>query len=323
MLPSDWAETQIKFNFCDKVESYDWLVAFDVPVKEEKLMCPAQNTILILFEPASYLIYPDNFLHQFGIIISPQEPRFSRHPCAIYESWLWDWKFYAGSSPIDYPTMRDAPLPVKKRDISLVCSDKTVTPFHQQRLAFIDSLKKHIPEIDSWGQGFNPIEKKADAIEPYRYHLTIENYQNKTYWSEKVTDAWLGYSLPFYYGATDLGKHFPPESFIPIDITRTEESVAIIRDAIANNEYERRLPHIMEARRLLMTKHNRFIKIQETINRVKSGEIIPHHPKTKNNTILTYNKCPRRSGTLNRFRWILKKKQHDQFMRQKLKRMNP
>ena len=95
--------------------------------------------------------------------------------------------------------------------------------------------------MDCYGRGFGFIEKKSDAIEPYRYHLAIENYQNKTYWSEKVTDAWLGHALPFYYGATDLGEHFPPESFIPIDITQVEESATIIRDAIANNEYERRL----------------------------------------------------------------------------------
>ena len=215
-----------KHDFSDKSRQYDWLIIFNDLREEEKLMCPPSRTLLVLTEPESLIVYPDNFLSQFGVIISPQETRFSRHPCVIRESWLWDWHHYTGGLPIDYSTMRATPPPEKKRDLSLVCSDKTISPFHQQRLAFIDLLKKRIPEADSWGRGFNPIEKKADAIGPYRCHIVIENYQNENYWSEKVTDAWLGYSLPFYYGATDLGKHFPPESFIPIDITRTEESVA-------------------------------------------------------------------------------------------------
>ena len=39
-------------------------------------MCPPSRTLLILTEPESVLVYPEKYLRQFGVIITPQEPCF-------------------------------------------------------------------------------------------------------------------------------------------------------------------------------------------------------------------------------------------------------
>ena len=85
----------------------------------------------------------------------------------------------------------------------------------------------------------NLIEQKADALDPYRYHLAVENYIGPHYWTEKLADAFLGYTLPFYCGAPNAADYFPEESFIPIDINNFDGALETIRRAIADKEYEK------------------------------------------------------------------------------------
>ena len=51
---------------------------------------------------------------------------------------------------------------------------------------------------------------------------------------------------------------FPAESCIRIPLENPEEAYRIIKEAINNNEYEKRLPAIKEARRRLIETHNFF-----------------------------------------------------------------
>jgi hypothetical protein len=119
--------------------------------------------------------------------------------------------------------------------------------------------------MDVYGRGALPLDDKAEAVAPYRYHVAIENHIGLHHWTEKLADPFLGLALPFYCGCPNAADYFPAESFIPIDMKDPEGAARLIRQAIADNEYEKRLPAIIEARRRVMHEHNFFAVVTRVI----------------------------------------------------------
>ena len=66
----------------------------------------------------------------------------------------------------------------------------------------------------------------------------------------------------------------PSESFIPIPLDDPQEAERIIRAAIADNEHEKRLPAIREAKRLILEKYNTFQQIVSVIREVQGEESV-------------------------------------------------
>ena len=63
------------------------------------------------------------------------------------------------------------------------------------------------------------IKNKYDAIDPYKYHLVIENHKSKYHFTEKITD-----SIVFQFTMDANIDYFPINSYIEIDINNYEES---------------------------------------------------------------------------------------------------
>ena len=136
---------------------------------------------------------------------------------------------------------------------------------HARRLDFTLKLKQAMPALDTFGYGMGALNDKADALDPYKYHLAIENHSAPHHWTEKLSDAFLGYCLPLYYGCTNLDDYFPPESYIWIDIRDRDGAFAKIASILASDEYERRLPAIIEARRRVLHDYATFPQLARLI----------------------------------------------------------
>lgn len=135
--------------------------------------------------------------------------------------------------------------------------------------------------MDWYGYGVKRLDKKYTAQQEYRYSLAIENYVAPYHWTDKISDPLLNLCLTFYVGDPRLEEIFPSESFIRIPLEDHETAYRIIRDAIDNNEYEKRLPAIREARRRLIERYNIFRRVAELINREQgktSSASIPSRP---------------------------------------------
>ena len=115
------------------------------------------------------------------------------------------------------------------------------------------------------------MDDKANALDIYRYHIAIENFRGPHHWTEKLSDPFLGATLPFYYGCTNVLDYFPEKSLITIDIDDVDGASEIILRAIRDKEYEKRLPHILEARRLVMEKYNLFAVLSKVVERHHGG----------------------------------------------------
>ena len=101
--------------------------------------------------------------------------------------------------------------------------------------------------------------------------MAIENFIGPHHWTEKLADAFLGLALPFYCGCPNATDYFPAESFIPVDLKDPQGGARIIRDAISNNEYEKRLPAIIEARRRVLFEYNLFAVISREIEKLHAS----------------------------------------------------
>ncbi len=254
---------------------YDWALVYDdfprhtmgSTVDEcEPLACPQENTILVTGEPPTIKLYTRPYVSQFGYVLSTQLPRYLSHPHRVYAPGSMMW--IAGYTVDEARTL---PEYEKTKLFSTVCSAKQQGhTMHRTRYEATRYLAEHLPEMDWYGHGVKPLEVKYDALSPYRYHLSAENYVADYHWTDKIADPILGLCLTFYAGDPKLAEVFPEESFIPVPLGDREKTLAIIREAIANNEYEKRLPALREARRLLVQKYNMFAHVTKLIHDVSA-----------------------------------------------------
>lgn len=298
------------FNFDPDAREYDWFVAYDdlppesaaaqqskLRMRTEILACPWEHTLLITAEPSTIKVYSHDFLAQFGRILTSQEHWAISHPNVIFTQPALRW-FYG--VPFDPQRGRIlgfdelcANIPLEKQHcLSTVTSSKRMSyTTHRLRYDFVQRLSCTMPEFDLFGRDIRPINDKAEALDSYRYHLAIENFIGMHHWTEKLADAFLGCTLPIYYGATNASDYFPPESFIAVDIADFDGTVDIIRRVMSNNEYERRLPHILEARRRVLYEYNIF----SVINREISRQHNPAHAVQERGVILSRHAIRRSS----------------------------
>jgi hypothetical protein len=262
-----WGNCQ--FIFDPDCREYDWLVVYDdFPRnrKSEELACSPENTLLLTGEPSSITYYGKSFLKQFGHVLTSQEPSALKHPNAIRRQAGLLW-YYGGSDERGtYDSLLATPPPQKSKLLSTVCSTKAMRhTLHSLRLHFTKKLMAELPELDVFGYGMGKLDNKADAIDPYRYHLVIENHSCPHHWTEKLADAYLGYSLPIYFGCTNPDEYFPPESYIMLDIRNFPKALKALHELINSDEYEKRLPAIIEARRLILEEYSTFPQLARII----------------------------------------------------------
>jgi hypothetical protein len=262
-----------EFLFDPAAREYDWLVVYndlpDVCGHEERLACPGRHTILTTTEPSTIKAYGNAFTAQFGHVLTSQADWALPHPSRIFSQPALQWFYGLGRERLlGYDEMFARPPLEKSKELSTVCSTKRMRhTLHSRRYAFTWALKKTIPQMDVYGLGVRPMADKAEALAEYQYHLAIENFIGEHHWTEKLSDVFLGAALPFYAGCPNAGDYFPEESFIPIDLRDVEGAGEIILRAIRDDEYRKRLPYILEARRLVFEKHNIFAVLSREIER--------------------------------------------------------
>lgn len=258
-----------RFIFDASCRDYDWLLVYDeMPrnagsvVKEaEPLACPKEHTVLVTCEPPSIKIYPSSYTHQFGHVLTTHTPKQLPHPSHHYGEGCLFW--CAGISPEEAFSMPDYP---KSKDLATVCSAKQMNhTLHSKRYELTKYISERIPEMDWYGWGVKKLDKKFEAQNDYRYSIAIENYVAPYHWTDKIADPLLSLCLTFYVGDPRLEEIFPAESFIRIPLDDHEKAYQIIREAIDNKEYEKRLPFIREARRRLVEQYNTYDRVAALI----------------------------------------------------------
>lgn len=260
-----WGTCQFLFERHET--AYDWLVVIDdvsrkLKTPPERLSCPRENTILVTTEPPTITRYGKAFASQFHTLITSQDKASLPHQNRIHSATgnLW----FHGKT---YDELLATPPLEKPLTLSTVCSSKQQKhTAHHARYDFTQWLKTRIPQLDIFGHGVRRIEKKHEALDPYRFHLAIENHLAPHHWTEKFADPILSLCVPIYHGCPNLPDYFPKDSYISIDIRDPENALdTILREINDPESYPKRIPALIEARNLILNKYNLLAMLNQHI----------------------------------------------------------
>jgi len=246
-------------------ETVDAWVAFDNPTEPVRAKCNPDNTFFITAEPPELRSYNPWFLKQFRWVITCHDIKHRGH---IRAQQCQPWHVGVGidaqefRTNLDYDALSNMPMPEKTRLISAAISNKAITEAHRQRLDFVYRLKAVLgDQLSLLGVGCQPFVDKWDAVAPYRFHLALENAVRPHYITEKLGDAFLGYAFPFYFGAPNIGDHYPDGSYAPIDLSRPEAAIQQICQAIDDNLDMQRREQVAQARHAVLNQWNMFPRL--------------------------------------------------------------
>ena len=214
------------FRPAQRSEGDDWLVVYDDVGDPVPTDLPISRRVIVATEPPGIKVYRPGFLEQFGVLLSPS-PRegFSGRyvKTDVGHPWMIDIDFSAKTRPLpirwSFEEVEALPIGEKKNILSAVISTKSQLPRHRRRVEFVKELAARMGDrFHLYGRGFIEIDCKATAILPYSHHLVIENNAEDSFFTEKVCDAFLGWSLPVFSGSEDIEDFFPAESMIRFDM---------------------------------------------------------------------------------------------------------
>jgi hypothetical protein len=237
------------------------MVVYDDPAAVFETCLPRDRRLLITSEPPGIKLYREAYVEQFGAICGPvgMGAHWLRSQPAL--PWFYGVGFEASGLVANetHDSLMALSPPVKEAAISVVLSKKSQLPKHKARLAFVEAAKARLGErFQVFGRGFRDIRDKAEAIQPYAYHLVLENNDIEHFWTEKTADAYLGWALPIFSGCPNLADYFPESAFIPLDISRKDAAIDTLERILEEAPYSSRLDAISEARMRLLERYNLF-----------------------------------------------------------------
>ena len=197
----------------------------------------------------------------------------------------------------NYDELNAINVPLKKTKLCSTITSK-FNPgggIYAERIEFIKKLsqqKQFLDKIDIFGynwsekelgemfkgtfDGFNkggankidkllPNTTKWDGLEHYKYSIAIENSCKDNYFSEKFSDCILSWTIPIYYGCSNIDKYFPKDCYYWLDITKTDcfdKLEYILNQPITDKQ----INAITEAREIILNKHNVWAVVENIIN---------------------------------------------------------
>lgn len=286
-------EYYIKENSLENVD-WDLVVVYEGLRQPVTVRCKEGNMIFISGEPPMSRVYPKAFLAQFSTLIT-QHPNLKHpdnrqyHPCM---NWHLSLSYKANrylDNYADFVTMKPF---AKFKNLSMITSSKRMMPGHGKRMKFVEALKEQLGnEVDLFGQGIRFVDAKTEAINDYRFTISVENSQIPHYWTEKFADPILAFTIPFYCGCTNIAEYFPYDCYIPIDINDKDKTIAKIREILENpeQEYQKRLPALLEARKKILDDYNIFSELNRMFGiQMAKDKAIKEYVISPSNTFPSY-----------------------------------
>jgi hypothetical protein len=258
----------------DPIEACDYLLILNHNGADQVVTVAKQNIWCLTQEPPvpEYMWLRQGFKDCFRVF---SQDISAERVTASYPATPW----WVGKS---YRELKQMPMPEKNSTLSWVMSSKKASKGHEARLNFLNTVQNTKPTLafDLWGRGFQEFADKWDVIAPYQYSVAIENYSTPHYWTEKLTDVLLGWSLPFYHGAPNITEYLPAEAIISIDIYDPKTATEIMYEAILTQQWQKRLDAIIHARELILDKLQFFPHVVGLIREFEK-EYPPHLAKAR------------------------------------------
>lgn len=227
-------------------------------------------------------------------ILFQMEPNMHKHP-EIWKQWsnpnksdfLHIFKHSDDFNNCEYhlsktysELLSSSPTKLYDTTISTILSEKYKDIGQIKRIDFVKFLDtKDDITIDVFGNNKweyknykhpLPYHQKDDGLFPYKYTFNCENNKIDNYITEKFYDAILSECLIFYWGSDNLCELIDNRAYINLSLSNFDMDYIKIKKIIQNNEWEKRLPYIRQAKQLILNKLQFFPRLEEFINSLHS-----------------------------------------------------
>ena len=241
----------------------DYWIVWGGVLKQEKANVQSGTVIFITDEAHNKRQFDEKFLRQFTRVATVRKDLEKYSVIQIHEFAPW----YIKKS---YDFFENLQPPQKSKKLSVVCSNQTMLPGHKKRLEFILDLKDRFKDkIDVFGRGINPIPDKFDALIDYKYSVAIENNSIPGYFTEKISECFLAFTMPVYFGCPDIDKYYDKRSFLSVDINDKTTAFTMIDQLLQEDPYDKALPFVKRSRDLFLHKYHVLPAITSLIERME------------------------------------------------------
>lgn len=264
-----------------------WFVLEDVPAFDSVCNVPAENIVFLAAETAQPVSHIEesphmkSFLNQFGKVYTFHQ-FMSASTVASIPFLPWMINSNHGESmwaehERNVEKLSKMSPPQKTKLISVICSKQELTDNHRMRIRFVEALKRHFGDsLDWFGNGVESVPEKWDAIAPYKYNIVLENQSRYNVITEKIGDAFLANSYPFYWGAPNIHDFFDSRSLTTLNIEDLDGSILRIEHAIESQFYENRINQLKASRDVVLHQLNflnRILNIAENLSGTSRSDI--------------------------------------------------
>jgi hypothetical protein len=251
----------------EDIPECDYLVILDKPGKDISIKVNKDNIIHLCLEPpnevSKYRQYANT---NAGIIFNQLDIKRNN----ILSHGALPWHI---NKNYDELTQCTPELLKKDNKIVWITSNQNTSKGHNERMKFLERIKP-LPCMEIKGRGFEEVEDKWDVLSKSKYAIAYENFQNDYYWTEKIADCFLSYTLPLYFGCNRISDFFPEKSFIQID-PKDKHIELFLSELVTSRKWEQNIDAIIEARNLVLNRYQLFPFIYSAIENRKNSK--GHH----------------------------------------------
>lgn len=132
---------------------------------------------------------------------------------------------------------------------SIVASDKNYTEGHRLRHRIISRFGKNLMV---YGKGYVPIPHKFKVLQPFAFHLAIENSNAYNYFTEKVLDPISTWTVPIYWGTDGIFEFFNKDGFFTFNTEDELGEILLYISKEGESIYNKMLPAVEENYNILL-----------------------------------------------------------------------
>ncbi len=242
------------------VEEPDYVIVLNRAPRRTEVRCRPSNLWLVLQEPPNEICAP---LHKGQSIFSRVYMSDPRNVGPRYQLSHPPIPHFIG---VSHDFLVDCPVPDKSKQIGCILSYNRMYQGHEARQKYFSVLSKHIA-IDHYGIGVRDFKSKWDTFAPYRYAVVLENFVHPWYWSEKIADTFLTWTMPFYLGSSRIHEYFSKAAVQVLPPDDPIEGARIIRSAIEADLWSKNFSALQQARDLVIQNYGLFAFLAHEIER--------------------------------------------------------
>lgn len=193
---------------------------------------------------------------------------YTTQPIWYFAKW---WEMSKKYSHEDFLNM---PYSKKNKKLSCLISGRKDGYGHRSRLQFVNKLVQTNPDLLTvYGRNNGIPTSKGElshgekylAYKDSEYSLCFENCSIPNYLTDKMFDATLMWSMPIYFGATNVADYLPQDSYYSLSKDLNEIDLEMVKNVCSQPPTKKNIKAIEEARYLILNKHSLWSCLQHVI----------------------------------------------------------